>query len=58
MCMKSFKKCCISNEMDGTEGDAILSDYDESNFPDLDIQGSRFSRLFQDFTTKGVQNYD
>ena len=35
--MKSFKKCCISNKLDGTEADAILSDCDESDFSDLDI---------------------
>ena len=37
MIVKSFKKCCISNELDGTEDDAILSDCDENNFSDSDI---------------------
>ena len=35
--MKSFKKCCISNELDGTKDDAISSDCDESDFSDSDI---------------------
>ena len=37
MVMKSFEKCCISNELDGTKDDTILSDCDESNFSDSDI---------------------
>ena len=37
MVMKSFEKCCISNELDAIEDDTILSDCDESNFSDSDI---------------------
>ena len=37
MAVKLFKKCCISNELDGTEDDAILSVCDESDFSDQDI---------------------
>lgn len=33
--IKSFKKCCISNELDGTEDDAIFDESD-SEMPDTD----------------------
>jgi hypothetical protein len=54
MIVKSFKKCCISNAMDGTEDDAIFDDdeqvseaeEDDEIHPDVPMTGAEFHELF------------
>ena len=49
---KSFKKCCISNALDGTEDDFI---YEDDPFASLDENGATEDEAANDDTTEQTQ---